>query len=191
MNLEPTPITSDEITLIGAAIYQAQKVEWALYGIASHVSHLPAAQRKKRFKQINPEAFLRDDPADFKATLGEITAVFGDAFLISSPELEEFVDDRNLIVHNFYRLFHANIRDGHRREDPVGFLQDFILRGQQWHSIVRGLLVCLQERAAEKEGRMEELSLRDEDYAHKVAYLAHATKVAERLLAKLDGQSTS
>jgi hypothetical protein len=184
MTSSATPITPDEFMLIGAAIYQAQKIEWALYGIASHASHLQVAQCEKRFKQLTPEAFLRGDPAEFKATFGQIASVFGDSFLISGPELEQFIADRNLIVHDFYRLFYANIHNGHRRDDPVGFLKDFIRRGEFWLAIVRGFLVCLKEAAAKKEGRVKELAFTEKDLVNKDAYQTHARKVAERFLQK-------
>ena len=102
----PTPaISATEILLIGSAVYGAQKLEFALYGIAAHAAHTEAAKKKRRFRELDPERFLRGDPEDLKATLGEIVQTFGDAFLIKTAELEQWVRDRNLIVHDYFRTF--------------------------------------------------------------------------------------
>ena len=191
MTSAPTPATPEELILLGAAIYQAQKVEWALYGIAAHASHLPVAQRERRFKQLTPESFLRGNLAALKATLGQIASRFGEAFLISNPALERFVADRNLIVHDFYRLFHAKVRDAQHRDDPIEFLNDFCRRCEHWLAIILGLLVVLRERAAEKEGRTDELVLTDKDQINKAAYLTHANEVAKRLLSESGGHVAS
>ena len=55
--------------------------------------------------ELSAEKFLRGDIAEQKATLGRIVNLFGDAFLIKTSELEKFISDRNLIVHNYSRVF--------------------------------------------------------------------------------------
>ncbi|MEY4520305.1 MAG: hypothetical protein RLZZ499_2905 [Cyanobacteriota bacterium] len=94
----------DEYILLGAAIISAQKLEFALYGIVSHLSHLPEARKEKRFRELTPEEFLRGDMEDLKATLGQISTAFGDTLLMSNEELNQFIKDRNLIAHNYWRL---------------------------------------------------------------------------------------
>ena len=97
------------MALLGLALYGAQRVEFALYGIAAHASHTPAAQRERRFANLSGEKFLRGDPSELKATLGQLVTIFGDAFLIKTPDLIDFYERRNLIAHDFYRHFYMRI----------------------------------------------------------------------------------
>ena len=131
-------------------MYGAQKLEFALYGIAAHAAHTGAAKKKRRFRELDPERFLRGDPEDLKATLGEIVQTFGDAFLIKTAELEQWVRDRNLIVHDYFRTFVSPPR-GVRRRDGEAFLREFVDRAEKYRQVVQGLLHCLMEAAAEKE----------------------------------------
>jgi hypothetical protein len=88
------------LTLLGTAVLLAQKLEFALYGIVAHFSYLPEAQREKRFRELKPEAFLRGDPSDLKATLGQLVASFEKSLRLASNELDRLVKDRSLIAHN-------------------------------------------------------------------------------------------
>ena len=88
----------DECALIGAAILSAQKLEFALYGIVSHLSDL---QGDKRFRDLTPEKFLLGNINDLKVTFGQLEAAFGEKLLISSKDLKDFIKDRNLIAHNY------------------------------------------------------------------------------------------
>lgn len=47
----------EEYKLLGACLEMAQKVEFALYGIAAHISK--GLQDKSQFKDLTPELFLR------------------------------------------------------------------------------------------------------------------------------------
>lgn len=58
----------DECALLGAAILSAQKLEFTLYGIVAHLSHLPEAQKEKRFRDLTPERFLRGNIEDLRAS---------------------------------------------------------------------------------------------------------------------------
>ena len=87
-------VPDDEFRLLGGAIAAAQRAEFALYGLAAHVAHTPAAQKKKHFRDLTPEKFLRGDVKELKATLGELVDVFGETFLVHTPELVDFYKDR-------------------------------------------------------------------------------------------------
>ncbi len=170
------PLSIDEMAYIGTATYIAQKVEFALYGIVAHLSHLPEAQSDRRFKNLSGEKFLRGDITELKITLGQMESVFGKRLLIDSNAFIQFCEDRNLIIHNYYRLFHTNIQNGSKLDiDSIDFLLDFINRGERWLSIVRGLVVVMKEAAAEKEGRVGELVISEKDIEDKMAYNEHVS----------------
>lgn len=54
----------DEPRPLGIALLVAQGVEFALYDIASHLSHTGVAQKDKRLKNLTPETFLRGKEAE-------------------------------------------------------------------------------------------------------------------------------
>ncbi|MBY2913071.1 hypothetical protein [Rhizobium leguminosarum] len=156
-------ITGEEMTLIGAAIYIAQKVEFALYGIGSHLSPDHKAKAHRAFKDLTPEAFLRGDQEKLKATFGLLAREFGPAFFIDTPGLTKFYQDRNLIAHNYFRFFCANIQGAQTPDDPIKFLSDFIIRGEHWLAVMKGLTSVLMEGAAAREGRLDELTFSEQD----------------------------
>ena len=43
--------------------------------------------------------------------MGQLVRDFGDTLLLTTGDLEEFVKDRNLIIHNYWRLTKANVHD--------------------------------------------------------------------------------
>mgnify|MGYP000461551835 CR=1 FL=1 len=165
----------DEYVLLGAALLAAQKFEFALYGIISHLSHLPEAHKEKRFRELTPEKFLRGNVEDLKATLGQLEAVFGDRLLISTDELKTFINDRNLIAHNYWRLTKSNVAGAERLDDPETFLRNFLERSDQWSSIIRGLLYSLMKETAKKENRLDELSFSEQQIKDIKAYDFHAS----------------
>lgn len=165
----------DECALLGAAILSAQKLEFALYGIVSHLSHLPEAQKEKRFRDLTPEKFLRGNIEDLKATFGQLETAFGEKLLISTNELKDFIKDRNLIAHNYWRLTKSNVKDSEKLSNPEAFLRAFLARCDQWASIFRGLLYVFMKAAAEKEGRLAEINFTEQQLNDITAYYAHAS----------------
>ena len=165
----------DECVLLGAAILSAQKLEFALYGIVSHLSHLPEAQKEKRFRDLTPEKFLHGNIEDLKVTLGQLETAFGEKLLISTNELKDFIKDRNIIAHSYWRLVKSNINDNDNLADPEAFLRGFITRCDQWVSIVSGLLYVFMKTAAEKEGRLSEIDFNEQQLNDITAYYAHAS----------------
>ncbi|MFC5344957.1 hypothetical protein ACETK8_03005 [Brevundimonas staleyi] len=167
------------MTLLGLALYSAQRVEFALYGIAAHASHTPAAQRDRRFSKLSGEKFLRGDPSELKATLGQLVTIFGDAFLIRTPELIDFYERRNLIAHDFYRHFHLRIGGAVHGEDPSGFLLKFIEDAKRWQAILMGLMFEFMEGIAKRDGRLSELQIGEQDRQNMAAYREHAEAYAQ------------
>ena len=162
-----------EMALLGTAVLLAQKFEFALYGIVANLSHLPEAQQEKRFRELKPEAFLRGDPSDLKATLGQLAARFGKPLLLASNELDRLVSDRNLIAHNYWRTFHLEIEGIERRRDAEPFLNSFISLADHLLKVISGLLTRLRIEVALKEGREGEITLSEGDLADMLLHLGH------------------
>lgn len=165
----------EEIGLLGGCLMAVQKVEFVFYGIAAHLSHLPEAN-EKRFRQLNPEKFLRGDPHELKATLGQIEKIFGEKLDVSSSELTEFIKQRNLIAHNYYRLTRKGIKGAKVLESPEKFLKDFLNQCSYWESVFSGLLNLMLVAAAEKENRSDEIKLSEYQKSTIVVYKAHREK---------------
>ena len=105
------PVNNDEVlrecATIGAAVLAAQRIEFLLYGLIAHVK-----PELKGRRPLTPESFLRGDVSDLRATLGQLAKAYGTKFLLSADDLETFIKNRNLIVHDYWRLCKARIRDG-------------------------------------------------------------------------------
>ena len=155
-------ITQKTYALLGIALYYSQKLEYALYGLAAHYSHIPEAQKEKRFREMSPEKFLRGDLSELKSTLGQIATAFGPNFHIDGPFLDGYIERRNSIVHNFWRHT-ADRRADAPFEDPDKYLTDFALETEQWIRVMQGVLSLVAEGAAKKEGREDEFSRSTED----------------------------
>ena len=163
-----------EATLLGAALLEAQKLEFALYGIASHLR--PEALTDKRLKNIDPEKFLRGDPKDLKVTFGQLKNALGDKLFLSSVEFDKLVQDRNLLAHSYWRLSRSNIRDAHKIEDPEVFLISFQSDCRRWQSIISGLLGVMMKSVATTNDCLDELNLSDKQLADMQIYYDHAIK---------------
>ncbi|MGJ4754759.1 hypothetical protein [Leptospira kmetyi] len=165
-----------ECTLLGLALLMAQKVEFALYGIVAHISN-----RDKKFKNLTPETFLRGDLSDLKATLGQLKNYAGDKLLLSNNELQDFVDKRNLLVHNYWRLTKANIKNGETLPNPEQFLSNFIDECQRWMNILNGYIKILMQRIAEVENRTNEINFGEKEQQEMEVYIDHVYKNRENI----------
>lgn len=157
----------------------AQKLEFSLYGVVAHLSHLNEAQKEKRFRELTPEKFLRGSSDDLKATFGQIEKVFGKRLLISNNELTKFIEDRNLIAHNYWRLTKSKINGSQQLNNPEEFLRNFISRCSYWQHVFNGLIYKLMEATAEKENRLNEINFNDQQRRDIEAYLTHVNKQGE------------
>ena len=152
-----------EATLLGLAMLGAQRVEFALYGAVSHLTILSDSKRRE-FRTLTPEKFLRGNAEDCRATLGLLVREFGDSLLLTTEDLEKFVRNRNLIAHDFWRLAHTRIRGGRRLADPEAFLRQFLEDCLRWDRILQGLIATMRHTLAAKLGR--EINLSDEELAY-------------------------
>ena len=130
-------------------------------------------QVDKRFRDLTPEGFLQGDPAELHATLGQLARAFGPKFLLSANDLEEFVRARNLIVHDYWRMSRARIRDGRKLESPLAFLIKFLHDCQRWEGILRGVLVTMRLNAGTSGGEDEPLALTPEELDDMDQYRRH------------------
>lgn len=176
-----------EYFLVGLAILAAQRVEFALYGLASHVNDSDFVKQDRRLLNLTPESFLRGDLEKLKITLGQLVGIFGDAFLIRTSGLIEFYQDRNLIAHDYYRLFLSKVENGPYRENGKEFLLEFLKRSQYWEAVLRGLLNLMRQGTAVKEGRESEINFSPSDLEDIRAFGEHAA----RHLAEKSAASTS
>ncbi|MDF4711344.1 hypothetical protein P3564_23225 [Vibrio parahaemolyticus] len=168
----------DECTLLGASLLGAQKLEFALYGVVSHLSHAYDGKKDKRFTELTPEQFLRGSVDDLKLTLGQLEMAFGEKLLISNDDLKEFIKDRNLIAHNYWRLVKTNVNGAEKLENPEEFLKRFIDKCEYWQSVLNGFLWLFMLEAAKKEGRIEEVTLSERQQSQIMIYREHVEKNA-------------
>ncbi|EMO80419.1 hypothetical protein [Leptospira kirschneri] len=165
-----------ECTLLGLSLLMAQKVEFALYGIVAHISI-----KDKKFKNLTPETFLRGDLSNLKATLGQLKNYAGGKLLLSSNELQDFVDKRNLIVHNYWRLTKANIKNAEKLLNPEQFLRNFIDDCQRWTNILNGYIKMLMQSIAETENRTDEINFGEKERQEIEVYIDHVYKSMENI----------
>lgn len=177
-------VPEETFALMGKALYKAQRVEFILYGIASHLGHLKEAKKDKIFAKITANDFLSDDPEKSKmrtATLGRLYRLFGKRLLLKSVAFDLFVSERNFIVHELFRSMSRN----QKMSDHNQRLIDFIELSETTEKAMKGLLSELTEASAKKEGRMSELQLTPEDKINRNYYKAfvvlnmHANKEIE------------
>ncbi|HHX8443395.1 TPA: hypothetical protein ACVO0G_004828 [Vibrio diabolicus] len=170
----------DECTLLGASLLGAQKLEFALYGVVSHLSHAYDGKKDKRFTELTPEKFLRGSVDDLKLTLGQLEMAFGEKLLITNSDLKQFIKDRNLIAHNYWRLVKTNVKGAETLDRPEEFLKTFIARCDYWQSVLNGLLWLLMLEAAKKEGRIEEINLSEHQQSEIDIYREHVEKIPNK-----------
>jgi len=168
--------TLEECALLGASLLGAQKLEFALYGVVAHLSHLDEAQKKKRFRELTPEKFLRGSVDDLKVTFGQLEKAFGQRLLISNEELLKLIKNRNLIAHNYWRLTKADISGSGILDNPETFLKEFISMCDYWQKVFNGLVFTLIEAAAKKENRLDEICFNENQRKDIAAYHKHAAK---------------
>ena len=118
-------ISENIFCLLGKSLFFAQKVEFVLHGIASHLGHLEEAKKDKLFSNITARDFLSNDPEKRKlrkSTLGQIYKLFGDRLLINNIAFDLFVEERNFFAHEFFRATSNNSTE----EELIKRLNNFI-----------------------------------------------------------------
>ena len=122
-----------------------------LYGVISDVKDL-SSENDGRFGNVMPEKMLRGDPEGLEVTQGQLVRTFGDRLLLTESDFEDFVKQRNLIVHSYRRQTGANIRGSKKLNCPEIFLLNFIENCDRWIEILLGLSVVFREELAKKTG---------------------------------------
>lgn len=165
-------IVSDDIfLLLGKGLFLAQRVEFILYGIVSHMGHLDEARKDKRFSKITAKDFLSDEPEKRKlrtATLGTIYRIFGDKLLLSGLPFDLFVRERNFFAHEFFRALSRNPNAAEHSKR----LNDFIDLAELTEKALKGLLSELMEASARKEERENEFKIQADDENNRKYYKA-------------------
>ena len=161
-----------ECVAVGAAVLAAQRVEFLLYGLVAHVK-VEMKWHDKRFRDLTPESFLRGELSDLRATLGQLAKAYGTEFLLSADDLDLFVKNRNLIVHDYWRLTKSAIRGARTLESPMAFLMDFLRDCQRWEGILRGVLAHMKLAAIGATGCEQQPKLTLEDLNYMDDYLQH------------------
>ena len=178
----------EECTLLGFSLLEAQKLEFALYGLVSYLSHTKEAKKEKRFRELTPEKFLRGPVEELKITLGQLETAFGKKLLLSNGELKEFIKNRNLIAHNYWRLTKANIKDGERLDNPKDFLINFIDKCAYWQSVTHGLLWMFMKAFAKKENKLDQLNFTEKQEQEMTAYLKHVKSNIESTIQLINNE---
>lgn len=164
-------VSDDVFLLLGKGLFHAQRVEFILYGIASHMGHLDEAKKDKRFAKITAKDFLSDAPEKRKlrtATLGSVYKLFGDKLLLSGLPFDLFVQERNFFAHEFFRALSRNPN----MSEHLKRLNDFIDLAGLTEKALRGLLSELMEASAKKEGREGEFQILQDDEDNRKYYKA-------------------
>lgn len=164
-------ISEDTYTLLGKASVSAQRVEFILYGIASHLGHLEEAKKDNIFNKIKAKDFLSDDPEKRKlrtATLGRIYKVFGEKLLISGLPFDHLIKERNFFAHECFRELCKVKNEGEIRKR----LNEFLELADVIEKALKGLLSQLMEAFAKKEGRESEFRPLSDDEVNRSYYKA-------------------
>lgn len=187
-------ISENTLLLLGTAIFRAQRVEFLLYGIASHLSHLDVAKTDKVFSKITARDFLSDDPKTErlrKATLGHVYKLFGDKLLISGLPFDLLVKERNFFVHDFFRSLKGNSND----DEYTQRLKTFIDLVDITEKALKGLLSNFMEASAKKEGREHEFVISQTDKENRRFYetfvMLHMLKQKDISIATTEKTETS
>lgn len=165
-------LDEDYLTLLSFALHQAQKIEFALYSLASFLSNTEEAKKDKRFANLTVKDFLSSDLEKQelrKATLGQLCRLFGEKLLLAGEVLDSFVEKRNIIVHEFYRETFTHY-GCYKINNPKVYLLNFIEESRVLEKAISGLFSLAVEAAAKKEGRTNELNITVEDERNRKIY---------------------
>lgn len=147
----------DEYSLLGIAVVYAQRVEFAIYGLAAHFPNSADKLLKKRLASTTPEDFLRGDVSKLTITLGQLAKGFGPAIGLEEERLDRYIEDRNIVAHSFYRLFHMDIPGVTKRENPAEWLRLFIANSARLERDLRMLMYEIRVQGARASGDSDKL----------------------------------
>ena len=170
----------EEAALLGVALLQVQRLEFALYGVASHLTHLEPVRKHKKLKNLTGESFLRGSLSELNMTFGQLNKAVSEQILICTDELSAFVRKRNILVHDYWRLVKSNIKGAKKLDDPERFLREFVDDCKYWDAVFQGLVFTLMRISAAKDQRLDELNFDEAKFKCIEAYEIHAAKVINK-----------
>jgi len=143
--------TNETYQLLGIALLKSQIVEFNLCGILVHINKNCLSKNNKRLNELTPEKFLSSNPEYQKLrkmTLGEISVCFP-SNIINSDKIEEYISDRNIVVHNFIRETDSKFATN-GVINPTDFLQKFINDSNELINVLHGLIYVMSNIIADK-----------------------------------------
>lgn len=171
------PIDQKTLTLLGLALFTAQKNEFALYGIIDSLKHLPEISNNKSFNRINqhpPGSFLSKDPnilEDYNHTLGQIVSVYGDSIPLPKDFLKDYKDKRNFIVHNYFKCFFTKFNHSEiPSSEYLNILLAFISESEKVKEVILGFVFTLFERAGSNHPDLKKYTLNNSEKDYQKIY---------------------
>lgn len=171
-------MTVDDFTRLGIALSKAQTIEFVIYGLLTHLKKTPEIVPDKRLRNLTPRQFLSSDPADKvlrKMTLGQLNAALPEGFGLSPEFLQDYVERRNIVVHEFMR----EINPRYATKDvlnPTMFLNQFIADSQELELVLEGLFYVIMDQIAQKNGIPERKPSGENVTRAKSAFFSHVQK---------------
>jgi hypothetical protein len=125
---------------IGRTLLEIQDFEYLILGLAALMDKKRLSEKhKKKFKNLNLNILLSNNPKDLpkkRQTLGQIFGVIKDDFFITwNDDLDDFLGNRNMFVHRFSKEFLPNKSD----YEVLIFLSDFRNEIKRWSNAFNGL----------------------------------------------------
>ena len=141
------------LALSGGVLLQLQRVEFIIYGLISHFNEI-VLSKYLSFKELDSHKFLFEENAFNKyrkQTLGQIFNVLKKEFkLFNTEKLDNFLFNRNLFIHNFWRDFISSRRKSERDyEAAISFLNSLLNEAAEWEIIFKGMLYSMAESIIE------------------------------------------
>ena len=162
-----------ECAALGCAVLAAQRVEFLFYGLVAHFRD-ELKKDEAKFRGLTPEGFLRGDLANLRATLGQLARTYGKTLGLSPEELERFVKNRNLIVHDYWRLTKSDVQGAQTLGNPISFLQQFVADCRRWEEILMGVLATMKLEIVASNRGAEPPELTAKELSHMVKYILHS-----------------
>lgn len=151
------------LSSLGAAVIQIQIAEYAMLGAISHLKETILI-KDKRFKDLNPQRFLSNDPIDKvyrKQTLGVIIEFLkSNVKIFNLDDLEIYLSNRNDLVHNYWRIYlsHNRFNDRTEKVKALKFALSVYQDSLKWSSIFKGFIYEMVLQVRTKEQSIESFS---------------------------------
>jgi hypothetical protein len=171
-------MTSEDYLRLGVALSKAQNIEFAIYGILTHLKKTPEIVKDKRLRNLTPREFLSSDPINKPLrtmTLGQLNKALPEGFGLCSEYIQDYVDRRNLLVHEFMREINPKYASN-GVIDPEVFLTKFIVDSDEFESILLGLLYVIMDQVADKQGVPERKPVGEDVDLAKAVFYEHILK---------------